>query len=447
MSMKRGRAIYFSVFVWVLLFTINLSVPLAAAQQGVQEFSTVTAPAPESRTAGAPQPQNSPPAPDILALEARLDALGTRIDTQNVTLETAIGSQNHSSGNTQNLLTVLIGMQFAIIIAFILLAWWLEKKTRKSIDAVETKFAEAKAALDGQFQTALADVQSKIDDACQSLSHTRASQDLLLGGKVLYWNGKPDKALECFETALSFKPNDPEIRKFRGFCLKQMGGERRSEAIADLEFAVSCDTFRNDASIHLDLARMYLSSKAYAKAIDSAKLAGMNDHPLKEELDLVRADALKGLRKYDQAMVIYDSVIAANPGCTQAIIHKAEILSQEKAFDDIVALFQAAISHRGNVGKYHMFLGSAYAQRNAPGDWELALQHFNRAGTGSENDWDLWYHKGRAYLDRLLLINRQGDSEPELLDEAITHFREGEKIFRKNRISGYKSDLAALSAL
>lgn len=445
--MNRIWTLYLTVLVCFSLFSANLSISFAATQKGTQQLPTVPTPAPQSLTPAVPQPQSTPPVQSNLALEARLDALEKKIDTQRDTFEKDISSQKDSIGDTRNLVYILIGSLFAIIIAFLTLAWWLEQKTRKSIEAVSAKVAEAKAELDGHFQTAFADFQLRITDACQSLSHTRVSQDLLLGGKVLFWTGKPDKAIECLETALSFNQNDPEIRKFRGLCLKQIGRERRSEAIADLEYALSCDAFHNDASTHLELARAYLSSNAYAKAIDSAQLAEMNGHPSKEETQLVKADSLKGMRKYDEAMAVYDSVISANPRCTPAIMHKAEILSQEKAFDDVVALFQEGISNRGNVSKYHIFLGTAYAERNAPGDWELALQQFDEAKKASENDWDLWYYKGRAYLHRWLLSNRQGGSEPDLLDEALNHFRHGEKISRKDGTPRFINQISRLYLL
>ncbi len=54
-------------------------------------------------------------------------------------------------------------------------------------------------------------------------------QDLIKKGSSLVEDGKYEEALECFETALSINPNDPDIWNKKGIVLRSMG--RYDEAI------------------------------------------------------------------------------------------------------------------------------------------------------------------------------------------------------------------------
>ena len=435
--MNKKRLVTVAILACASSLWVHSPLSLAAGRKDAQSPPpSSTQAAPPATIHPAPQTQTTPPDQNVLAVQARLDAI-----------EKTIGTQRDSIGDMRTLIYVLISTQFAIIIAFLTLAWWIEQKIRKFVETVDVKVAEAKAALDGHFNTAFSEFQARIAEAWQSLSKARVVQDLLLAGKVLFWTGKPEKALEAFNSALPFNQSDPEVRKFRGLSLKQIGREHIREAIDDLEFALSSDAFRNDASTYLELARSYLTLNEWPKAIDRATLAQMNGHPSKEETQMVIADALKGMRDYDEAIALYDGIIGANPRCTPAILHKAEILSQRNALDEVIALFQKSISHRGNVSKYHIFLGSAYAERNSPGDWEQALDQFDEAQKASENDWDLWYYKGRAYLHKWLACGGQKGAEPHLLDEAMKCFRHGERISRKDGAPRFINQISRLHLL
>ncbi len=354
------------------------------------------------------------------------------VQTRTETVERNITAMKESIADTRTLVHILLGIQFAIILAFLGLAWWLEQKTRRLIETLNNKVENAKLEIDKHSRAVLSGFQSRISQAFESLSRTRTSQDLLLSGKVLFWTGKPERALEVLNTALSFDNQDPEVRKFRGLCLIQLGTENLREAVADLEVAISNEVFHNDAHIHFDLARAYFGLRYWTRAIDAARVAEIKGYPSKEQTQLLVADSLKYLRRFDEALALYDKMIADNPRSTIAINHKAELLFNKGDFDQVIALYQVAISNRTHVSKYHIFLANAYVKRDLPGDWEKALEQFDEAERVSPVDWDLWYYKGRAHLHKYLEQNKLGLVSSTDFEAAEQCFRHGETISKKS---------------
>jgi tetratricopeptide (TPR) repeat protein len=431
-----GRWLVFITSIFsVISLVANPSSAIGAIEKRDKEPRTETTQITQNDPPGTQLTEGDPPIGRSSLAERPLDSLRYRI-----------GTLENSMELTRNLLYVVITIQSAIVLAILGVAWWIERKVKKVVKVASAQVTTAKAKIDRHAEDCLSSFQSKIEDTCRSSSSTLVVQDLLLSGKVLLWTGKPEKALEPLDTAVSLDKDNPEVRKFRGMCLVQTGRERIVEAIGDLEFALSSAVLQNDASTYLELARAYLASGDYASAADRARKANLFGHPSREQTQLIEADSLRGIRKYDEAAAIYDNIIVANPRCTPAVLRKAEMLFERGDLDGEIALLNKAVDDNSNVSKYHVFLGAAHAERNSPNDWNIALGQFDEAEKVSKTDWDLWYYKGRAYLRRWLSLGCVG-SEMDLLDRAKECFRRGEQISKRTGISRFSNQISRIDLL
>jgi len=135
---------------------------------------------------------------------------------------------------------------------------------------------------------------------------------------------EPDKAMEYYQTALSYSPTFPEAHFFLGNALEKKG--KPEEAIAE-----------------------------YQKALWFK--------PMQEQTHIFMAIALAKQKKYDEAIAHYNAALKLNPDSAPAHNNLARIYQTQGHFDDAIAHYNAALETDPKLSIAHNNLGILLLQK------------------------------------------------------------------------------------
>jgi len=378
-----------------------------------------------------PPPPALTPSPSASAAE-RLGVIEARLE-----------SQREGIADVRALLYGVIGILFLVIVGFVSLAVWIEQKGKAAAAAIRDQAGESRDLLARHSAEQL--------DQFRRAIASKSSDDLIQSGKVLYWTGKPAKAVEILTRALEYAAGDLEARKFRGLAYRDLATEawpssgRDSHkylqlAINDLSEAAADAGAERDAELQFTLGAACLVVGDWREAIDRANGAERAGYPNPEEIDLIRGEALDKGGDLAGAKGVYSKAIARNNRCTTAIRRLSELLMREKDFSGAIDALTAGIDNRQGVSTYHVYRARAYASRNQPGDGEKAELDFQEAENLNKKDWDLWFYRGRSHLEAAI-VEPDGTGRRERLDSAIDYLEHGTRIARRGKAARFYNQL------
>jgi len=182
-------------------------------------------------------------------------------------------------------------------------------------------------------------------------------------GSLFAKDNQFDRAIQCFDTALRYKPGYPEAHFFRGNVLDQQG--KLDEAIGEYRQAV---WFK----------------------------------PVQEQARILLGVALGKQQKYAEAMTEYQAALALNPDSAVAHNNLARLLHTQGRLDEAIQHYSAALKLDPDLAQAHNNLGILLLQKGrlaestaqlrealrlSPGNLETQLnlaQALNQQGEGKE---------------------------------------------------------------
>ena len=153
-------------------------------------------------------------------------------------------------------------------------------------------------------------------------------------GSLLDNDGKLNKAMEYYQTALRYSPTFPEAHFFLGNALEEQG--KPDEAIAEYQKAL---WFR----------------------------------PMQEQTHIFMAIALAKQKKYDEAIAHYKEALKLNPDSAPAHSNLARIYQTQGRFDDAIAHYVAALEIDPKLSIAHNNLGILLLQKGKSGRRHQAI--------------------------------------------------------------------------
>lgn len=250
------------------------------------------------------------------------------------------------------------------------------------------------------------------------------SEDFNEKGKKCFFQGDLLGALNCFDVALSIKPDWAEVFSNRGAALK--GLKRFSEAIDSFNIALSINPDDTYAFYNKGLTLLELNSPADALDCFDAALTAT---PFWAEAHNGRGIALKELGRLEDSMKCFDAALAISPNWAEVLCNRGQLLQELKRLEEALESYNAALvvdperyeayAKRGvllfnlrrheealtdfnaalainkNLFDIHGFKGLVLLQQNKT---EQALESFESALEVESDCADVHFHRGVAFL-------------------------------------------------
>jgi len=146
---------------------------------------------------------------------------------------------------------------------------------------------------------------------------------------ALRWSDQPEAALEVYDEVLEQSPDTVEALVGRGGALTQL--ERNKEALADFERAAELSPENRDAIRNAAQALSFLGRQRMALERIAPLLDGGSDRQTK--LIAARAEWWKG--RPDNALVLVEQMLAANPDDSDALRIQEEIAQARRPLTEV----------------------------------------------------------------------------------------------------------------
>ncbi|MBT8092842.1 MAG: sulfotransferase [Gammaproteobacteria bacterium] len=193
----------------------------------------------------------------------------------------------------------------------------------------------------------------------------------------------------------------------------------------DAEFLLeSCVELRPDYWLaRLDYVAVLHKRQKFEKALQQATYLREN-YPGNDVFDLTYANQSVAVGDYDQALSIYDRVIAKNPDFSQAWLTRGHALKTVGRVDEGVESYRAAYRTRPDYGDAYWSLANLKTYRF--GDDEIADMRrlIERPETATGDRFHLCFALGKALEDR------------EQFEDSFSYYERGNKL----RLSGLRYD-------
>jgi tetratricopeptide (TPR) repeat protein len=210
---------------------------------------------------------------------------------------------------------------------------------------------------------------------------------------VLYYRmDDPKRALEWAGKALTRFPDDDRLYNLTATIRLKLN--QRAQALADIDKAISL-TEEANPEYHLTKARILIQSNQRAEAekelLEAQSLpkarqlltalrsqqAVTQDQSSNTKL-LQQATSLAKQGRTEEAIPIFDQIIAADPNNRTAYLNRGSAHGQSGSFDLALKDFQTALALESNDGRVHYLLGVTYRDM---GQQQRACEHFTQAAS------------------------------------------------------------------
>ena len=240
----------------------------------------------------------------------------------------------------------------------------------------------------------LAQINSNISTSCDLGSLPKHAGNYKTRGSKLLTEAKYLDAIDCFDRANQINPNDPEVWNGRGVALARL--KQFDAAISSYDKAIAIPP----GKLALNSSKRKIERKDYY-------LWWFN-----------RGTALADLQKHEDALASYTQSLQIEPIFEPAWYYKGITLSKlNRPFQDSIAAYDiskqialARIRKPQDITGEHLTWYSNGIKLAASGQYEQAIEAYDRAIQLRADSFPMWYFKGIA----LFQLNRY--------QEALTAF-------------------------
>jgi predicted O-linked N-acetylglucosamine transferase (SPINDLY family) len=210
-------------------------------------------------------------------------------------------------------------------------------------------------------------------------------------GDWLFNKGQVAAAIDCYQQALTLKPDYAEVYNNMGMALKR---QNRLEAAIDCyqkaftfkpDYAIACN---NLANALMESGDLRAAKTHYEKA-----LALKSDVP---EVYNNLGNVLMALGQLDNAVTKFQTALRLKSDYVEAYSNLGNALQKKKAFGDAIRSYQSALKYDPNYYKAYNNLGSAYQQN---GELSRAIDCYRMALQLKPDFADAHNNSGNAWVD------------------------------------------------
>lgn len=183
-------------------------------------------------------------------------------------------------------------------------------------------------------------------------------------GNSLADQGRYEEALDAFNTALTYDPDDALTYAYRGIVLHNLN--RVDEAMRDFDHALTLNP--NEGRAWIGRASIYLNAKDYLRAEQAVdrviETANKNSDTVIVDAYLIRGFAHNRLQQYEAALRDFDLAITFDPERKDLWEHKAyslvsmgRLTEALQCYDYLIQLYPDDPQFWNTKGSVHMALG------------------------------------------------------------------------------------------
>ena len=207
--------------------------------------------------------------------------------------------------------------------------------------------------------------------------------------KQLYKEGNAREAISELQRAINKEPTNTKFFVTLGIILEGQG--KSEEAVAVYRRATKIDANEPTANLQLGLLLSHMGK--YDAAVAPLRKAWSSDQKSAKIANAL-ARALDEAQEFDEAQVMYESVIKLDPGLEDAQYNLATLRFNDHKYESAIAHYVAYMVKAGESSKAHRNIGKALA---AIGELDSALHSFDKAKALSRNDSTIYYSIADVY--------------------------------------------------
>lgn len=195
---------------------------------------------------------------------------------------------------------------------------------------------------------ALAEVQDAVRDYPAALASVGRALELApldpanlrVQAQVLGALGRRDAELAVWDRLVAMAPDDPELRTRRGAILSLL--ERHPEALADLDQAIA--VVPGDPDARFWRAATYRNLERYADEVADLEVVLQTPTEMDFWYRLLRAQALRDLERFDDALVALAGLVADQPDYAAGYDLQGDILQQTGRYPEAVTAYTHSLA-------------------------------------------------------------------------------------------------------
>jgi tetratricopeptide (TPR) repeat protein len=248
---------------------------------------------------------------------------------------------------------------------------------------------------------------TKISLLTKALSLVDTSNDELKAviinskGKIYYQKGNYEKAIEDFTNAINLYSSNPDFYENRGLAYIYKGENNKVKE--EFDKVIDENYGYADESVYYLRGGLNYNEGKHDLAIEDLSKA-IDTNPEFTEAYNLRGNSYSFIGKYENAISDFTKVIELNPAFTEAYLNRGKAYEESGNMEKANADYAFANPNK---------IAKDYFQK---GEFEKALNFYNKLVKDNSNDFNLFYEKGFCNLK----INN--------LDEAISDFNTALKI-------------------
>lgn len=293
-----------------------------------------------------------------------------------------------------------------------------EGRSELSTALVDAQAAVAQIATERTQLTQLQELGDRLKADITALREEFRSSDVLLHGKVLFYQQKYRDAASLFEEAVRTDRKNPHNRYWLGLAL--LRDRRPGDALEHL--AVAADSLE-DPDVYQALGeaefRLRMTEPAEQHLEKALTLGSRNREAILMLLAKVQVTSSPA-----KAKATLERLVNENPYNGSAVIELAEIQISEGSYDDAISVCDKAISLNSQNWGVYPLRAEARLMRNAPKDVDLARADLETARAGNPRDYNI-YRVGGQDLVKRALSTPDREAQERLLDEAAELYARG----------------------
>jgi len=256
---------------------------------------------------------------------------------------------------------------------------------------------------------------------------------------TLFQRGLLADALTAVNQALALDPQQPLFYLLQGRAFHQLGNV--NEAVHAYQRALELDPGSGDA--YLALADVYITNEELEKAADALQ-SYLDVHGEETEVLYYLGGILSDLNRRDEALEIFDRVIARDPKHARAWFHKGRLEAQEpETMEQALASFEGSIEldpgYAHTYYHYGMLLGKLGRSDEAIAALQKAIELSPDLSEAFYSLGNLLSREGRTeeateYLERFQVLRDEQTRLGENRRRAAAALGEGRELLEQNRL-------------
>lgn len=163
-------------------------------------------------------------------------------------------------------------------------------------------------------------------------------REKLVKGLSYHQSGEIEKAQRCYKLVLKKAPTNPDALNLLGVTYRQLGSPKK--AVEYIQKAIAQNP--NQASFYANLARAMMDIGTDSESMLAVSEKALSLNPKEREALNIKAIALTGLQRVEEAEAIFKSLLLSNPNHGEVYTNYGLLLRKNNRFEEALTFFKRA---------------------------------------------------------------------------------------------------------